>query len=352
MLNISKEKISPYPRFLMILSLPLILYISLFAIKYFELMSLQIEIHSLIIISIILFIFLFFIRHNAWYAFSHFYNGFDKLNEKVEIYLNENQLTINGVSKSYGNIDSFFNEKLQDIRNDNFASVAASIFPTLGILGTFIAIAISMPDFSVGSKEALESEITILLSGIATAFYASIFGIFLSIWWIFFEKRGLTKIEKYIIEAKQYYKSRIWDKEEIKLISLVESKNQNRDLLEKIDEVITPNYIQTLDNIAKQKLQTIENINKEHEVIQNNLMGNYERLIELFENSTTKQKKIIEDFKELHEIVLNTNKEQVNNSKAVKNEIYTVLSSFQLVSSDLKELGKDLINHDKKSDDE
>ena len=272
MLNISKEKISPYPRFFMILSLPLALYLSLIAVKYLNLMSLKIESHSLVIISIILFIFLFFIRHNAWYAFSHFYNSFDELNNKIENHINKNQLTINRISKSYGHIDSFFKQKVYEISNDNFASVAASIFPTLGILGTFIAIAISMPDFSVSSKEALEEEITVLLNGIATAFYASIYGIFLSIWWIFFEKRGLTKIEKYINEAKEFYYEKIWDAEEIKLVSLVEGQNQNKQLLEKIQEVITPNYINSLDKIAQEKLQTLENINKEHEKIQNNLL--------------------------------------------------------------------------------
>ncbi len=60
-------------------------------------------------------------------------------------------------------------------------SVATSLFPMLGILGTFTAIAISMPDFSIDDMGSLDKQISILLSGIGTAFYASIFGIFLSI---------------------------------------------------------------------------------------------------------------------------------------------------------------------------
>ena len=51
-------------------------------------------------------------------------------------------------------------------------------FPTLGILGTFISIALSMPDFTSNNIVALDSEITKLLSGVGTAFYVSIYGIF------------------------------------------------------------------------------------------------------------------------------------------------------------------------------
>ncbi len=56
----------------------------------------------------------------------------------------------------------------------NFAVVATSLFPMLGILGTFTAIAISMPDFSIDDMGSLDKQISILLSGIGTAFYASI----------------------------------------------------------------------------------------------------------------------------------------------------------------------------------
>ncbi len=59
--------------------------------------------------------------------------------------------------------------------------MASSLFPLLGILGTFTAIAVSMPDFSISDTDTLDKQISILLSGIGTAFYASIFGIFLSL---------------------------------------------------------------------------------------------------------------------------------------------------------------------------
>lgn len=350
MFKVSEKKINPLPRFFMLLSLPAFLYICLISIAFFDIIPLRVELHSIIIILLILLIFMLFIIHNAWYSFSLFRNSFNDIILQVDEYLESNKLTVNGITKSFGNIDNFFDEHLKVIRNDNFASVAASIFPTLGILGTFIAIAISMPDFSVESQEALESEITLLLNGVGTAFYASIYGIFLSLWWTFFEKRGLTKIEKDINLAKQYYKGKIWDEEEIKLVSLIQNKSQNDMLIEKLESIVTPEYIFSLDKIAKSKIETIENLNKEHIILEDRLTKDYNNLVELFNSTANKHKQIISEFEKLHDLLSQTNKsasnfmiEQNNNSKATRNEIYSVLSSLELVSSDLKSLGKTLI---------
>ncbi len=87
-------------------------------------------------------------------------------------YQNFNRM-INNETKSILNIHEFLNNYYKDVRNDNFVSVASSIFPMLGILGTFVAIAISMPDFSVKDTEALDNEISLLLSGVGSAFFAS-----------------------------------------------------------------------------------------------------------------------------------------------------------------------------------
>ena len=95
-------------------------------------------------------------------------------------------------------------------------SIASSLFPMLGILGTFTAIAISMPDFSSSNEAALNHEISLLLSGIGTAFYASIYGIFLSIVWSFFEKRGLSKVDEDSHELHDVYSSYIWSPSELR----------------------------------------------------------------------------------------------------------------------------------------
>jgi len=351
MYEVSDEKIHHLPRFFMLLSVPAVLYVLLLAVAYLDIVSINVETHSVVIILIILLIFMLFIIHNAWYAFSHFRNNLSSVIDKVEEYLVSNQLTINGTTKSYGNIDTFFDEHADSVRNDNFASVAASMFPTLGILGTFIAIAISMPDFSVESQEALEGEISLLLSGIGTAFYASIFGIFLSLWWTFFEKRGITKIENEIDEIKSYYRTKIWNNEEIKLVTFLQERVQKEVLFEKLESIVTPEFVFSLDEIAKRKIDLIKSVNDEHEIVEQKLHQSYKNIIDLFDQTTMKQKQIIDSFETLHEKITDTNnefkysiEEQTQNSKAIRNEIYAVLSSFEMVSGDLKHLGKDLIN--------
>ena len=353
MYEVSDEKISHFPRFFMILSVPAILYVLLLGFAFLDIIAINIELHSIVIILLILLIFMLFIMHNAWYAFSAFRNNLKGVLEKVENYLTANQLTINGSTKSFGNIDEFFDEYTRSVRNDNFASVAASMFPTLGILGTFVAIAISMPDFSVESQDALESEITILLSGIGTAFYASIYGIFLSLWWTFFEKRGLTKIQNEIDEIKSFYKNQMWNDEEIKILSIIQSKRQNENMMDKLEKIITPEFVFTLDKIAEQKIETVSKMTEEYEVAQNRLKYNYENLTQLFMHTSEKQKDLLRDFENLHSVILKTNSgindsivEQNKHSKALKAEIYSVLSSFELLSNDLKTLGQDLIKKD------
>ena len=193
-----------FPRFFILSSVPILLF-SLLLLGFLTIINLKVEIHSVLIIFLILLIFLFFVPHNAWCSFSLFKKNIEEVIYEVDEFLLSNELVIGNKKKSYGNIDVFFDEYVKKIRNDNFANVATSIFPTLGILGTFTAIAISMPNFTVESKEALETEITILLSGVGTAFYASIYGIFLSIWWVFFEKRGVTKIMNEVDAIKNQY---------------------------------------------------------------------------------------------------------------------------------------------------
>ena len=350
MLELSEKKINQTPRFFMVLSVPLTLFL-LLLLGYNHIIPLKVEMHSIIIIFLILVIFIFFISHNAWYSFANFKNYLHDVLIDVDSYLDNNQLVLAQKKKAYGNIEPFFENHVRAIRNDNFANIAASIFPTLGILGTFTAIAISMPDFSVQSKEALESEITILLSGVGTAFYASIYGIFLSIWWVFFEKRGLTKIQNELDDIKFQYKDLIWDKDEIELYRILENQEQNQRFIEKIENVVTPEYIATLDEIAKSKLEHIEKLDEEYRNSEQRVAKSYIALTKLFDETSQKQESLLDNFEKIQGSIEKTNEsfessidEQRKNSKAVKSEIYSVLSSFELVSSDLKNLGKDLLN--------
>lgn len=349
------EKKAPcFPRFFIILLVPLLLYCGLLA-GFLGYIPLKSNLHSIIIVGIIFFIFIFFIQHNAWYSYCNYQNKLNNIKKDVEEYLANQELEIAGTKKSIGTIEPFFDTFIKNLRNDNFSSIAPSIFPTLGILGTFVAIAISMPDFSVESQEALDKEITILLTGVGTAFYASIFGIFLSIWWVFFEKRGLSKIEKNIQTIKQEYNTKIWTKEEINILTIVQNKMHNENLIQKLEYIITPQFIQNMDAVAQSRIQTIQQLNNEQNRLEDSLFKKYESILKSFEENSQQQTHLMQEFENIQKLLNQVNMQShssmedfTNFTKALKTEIYAVLSSFELVSRDLRSFGQDLIKYDSK----
>ncbi len=213
------------------------LFVLLIILSKFGLAPLSSQWHTVIIVVLIYLIFVPFVFHNAFYVTCKAKKSLKELQEEISIYLKSHQWEFEGKNKAIGSVEPLFENFEQRLRNDHFAGVAAGVFPTLGILGTFVSIAISMPDFSVGTSQALEQEISKLLGGVGTAFYASIFGIFLSLWWIFFEKSGLSIFDKMLLEIHNETQSKIWTPDELKLIELkqrqqiyVESKNLSDNL--------------------------------------------------------------------------------------------------------------------------
>jgi len=321
----SEEPSSCIPNFLVILSVPLLIFVASVA-SYFGYLSLKVEFHTLIIISFIFFIFIFFIKHNANYAACNFRQSFYQIEDKIKLFLNENELTINGKTKSIANIDEFLIEQISDLRNDNFASVAPTIFPMLGILGTFIAIAISMPDFSVKSATALDKEISLLLSGVGTAFYASIYGIFLSLWWIFFEKRGISKLNYTFNYIKKLYTKYIWNKNELEIYKLSGQKNSNSDIIESLKEIfnidmikdLNQRYIDDFGTIVDKTADTFTKITTDME----NTSSMFENSLKQIHHSENALKATIKIDETLKEFTLAT-----NNLKQTIQSIDTKLNS-------------------------
>ncbi len=235
-----------YEYFITILSVPLMVILSII-LSYIGILGLNVEIHSVVVISTIFIIFVLFIRHNANYSICQMKNSFAKMENSLRDALKDNSLSIMGETKSTLNIHEYISEYYKDIRNDNFAQVATSIFPMLGILGTFIAIAISMPDFSVKDVTSLDKEITILLSGIGTAFYASIFGIFLAIWWTYFEKSGVSKVDRYILELEKLYSKHIWKKSELIKHQHQQNELKDQEIIKTLKETFSLDFIRELN---------------------------------------------------------------------------------------------------------
>ncbi|SFV60416.1 Arginine/ornithine antiporter ArcD [hydrothermal vent metagenome] len=259
------------PHFSVILSLPLLFLLGLI-LGYFGLIPLHVELHTLIIIGFIFIIFIFFIRHNANYAVCQMQISINEMEEKLKEALKENALTIMGETKSTLIIQEFLSEYYKDIRNDNFAKVATSVFPMLGILGTFIAIAHSMPDFRVENVDALDKEISVLLSGIGTAFYASIYGIFLSLLWTYFEKRGSAKVDNNLYNLEKVYNKHIWKRRELIKHEHQQSEFRDQLIVNTLKETFNLDFIKELTEYHIESYKTVaEETNKNFNLLKEDM---------------------------------------------------------------------------------
>ena len=251
-----------------------ILFFVVMLLGYLHLIPLNIPIYGLGVITFILFIFLLFIKHNANYSICKIKASHLKMQKYLEKQLDENALTIEGETKSILDIENFLNTYYDDVRNNNFAAVASSIFPMLGILGTFVAIALSMPDFSVEDTASLDREISTLLNGVGSAFFASIYGILLSLIWTYFEKRGLSKIEHYFKEIQENYKKYIFSKEELLIYKYTQYDIKENRFIAALQETFNLDFVKQLTehqlaSYEKTTAQTSQHFNEMTTTMQN-----------------------------------------------------------------------------------
>ncbi|WP_457746382.1 MotA/TolQ/ExbB proton channel family protein [Sulfurimonas sp.] len=244
---------SCFANFFVISLIPILFFVAMI-LGYLHIIPLNVPIHSLGVIGFILFIFLLFIKHNANYAVCKMRSSHKNLENALNLELQKNSLVIDDKTKSVLKIDNFLKKYFSDVRNNNFVSVASSIFPMLGILGTFVAIALSMPNFAVGSTKELDSEISLLLSGVGSAFFASIYGILLSLIWTYFEKRGLSKVDTFFQEIQNEYQDSIWLDEELLIYQYAQydiNKKFNLDFVKDLNEHHLASYERIMSTTTK-----------------------------------------------------------------------------------------------------
>lgn len=242
--------------FIVISLIPILFFLAMVS-GYLELIPLHVPIHSLGVIGFILFIFLLFARHNANYSICKMRSSYSHLEQRLKTELDSSALTIEQETKSILEIEPFLRKYYSDVRNDNYVTVASSTFPMLGILGTFVAIALSMPDFSVTDTQALDREISLLLSGVGSAFFASIYGILLSLIWTYFEKRGLSKIDLYFSSIKSSFAPSIWSKEELLIYKYTQYDIKENRFIAALKETFNIDFVRTLN---EQHINSFESI--------------------------------------------------------------------------------------------
>ena len=332
-------------RIFTLLTIPTLLFI-LVILCYFGVLPLKVEIHSVILIGAIYFIYLFFIRHNAYFVACKFRTLYADLQIALLDYINSNLLTIAQTSKANGSVDDFLQDYTSNLRNSNFSSIASGIFPTLGILGTFISIALSMPDFTSNNIAALDSEITKLLSGVGTAFYVSIYGIFLSIWWIFFEKFGLSRFhhDSYII--KESTKNFFWTKIDIESIH-IKSNIDNFSSMSKIfAELTSSQAMYDINRSIEQRAKSIDELLQKEYMLSLRIdenIANFEKLasaVEKLSLQSNSQTIIFKDVSEnLNKNIIELNSHMNNLSSENLKAIYTnIVKSIETMKSDMEKI--------------
>ena len=335
----------PLSRIFTLLTVPTLLFI-LVILCYFGVLPLKVEIHSVILIGAIYFIYLFFIRHNAYFVACKFRTLYADLQIALLDYINSNLLTIAQTSKANGSVDDFLQDYTSNLRNSNFSSIASGIFPTLGILGTFISIALSMPDFTSNNIAALDSEITKLLGGVATAFYVSIYGIFLSIWWIFFEKFGLSRFhhDSYII--KESTKNFFWTKIDIESIH-IKSNIDNFSSMSKIfAELTSSQAMYDINRSIEQRAKSIDELLQKEYMLSLRIdenIANFEKLasaVEKLSLQSNSQTMIFKDVSDnLNKNILELNSHMNNLSSENLKAIYTnIVKSIETMKSDMEKI--------------
>jgi hypothetical protein len=139
-------------------------------------------------------------------------------------------------------------------------------------LGTFIAMAISMPNFSASSTDTLDAEISLLLSGVGSAFFASIYGILLSLVWTYFEKRGLSKIDRYFESIKNLFQPSVWSNDDLLIHKYTQSELQDNKFIHALKETFNLEFATTLNERHLNHFkQIINETNQSFSLISNRL---------------------------------------------------------------------------------
>ena len=342
----------PISRIFMLLTIPSAL-LAIVILCYFGKLPLKVEIHSVILIGFIYFIYLFFVRHNAYYVSCKFKTQYNSMFISLKEYVDNNLLTIDNCTKANGSFDDFLKDYTSNLRNTNFSSIASGIFPTLGILGTFISIALSMPDFSSGTSTALEKEISSLLGGVGTAFYVSIYGIFLSIWWTFFEKIGMSRFEHDAYTIKETTKSYFWTKIDIESIHIRSNLDNFSKMSEIFEKLTSSNMMDNINLLIEKRVELLDEILKKELILSTKIsenIDNNEKLSTMLKDMTLNMSTTIKSFEQqkddyaLSAQLLNNNIGKLNghmdnlSSEHLK-AIYTnIVKSIETMKSDMEKI--------------
>lgn len=342
--------------FIKIAFIPVIIFL-IFLAGFLGVIKFKVQFHTIFMMGILLFVALWFIKHNAEFGCYIFEDRIDLFKQKLKDYIMKHLLVIGDKKKSNASFSDFVDEFSSNMRNDNYASVGSSIFPMFGILGTFISIAISMPEFSTSNINMLEKDISKLLGGVGTAFYISVYGIFLALWWTYFEKKGISKYEKLILKYKLATKNFFWDNDEITHAYMKELLVTNKDVLNSCQIISNMNFDKDLIDMMQEKIKnfkdvleveknsiqsSIKNLDGVNEILsktydmQDNMFKKYDQILVKLDNLSTDIVVMQDEFSKQFQRAKEINSNDSSSQKIVD----SIKESMTLIKDEFIELNK------------
>jgi DNA repair exonuclease SbcCD ATPase subunit len=165
-----------------------------------------------------------------------------RINELVSVYQGKISIdTPKGNNKTTLKAEEFFNEEqMALVVNTNMHAImsAPSILSGLGVLGTFVGLAVAVTNFDSSNAEMISTSIKNLLSGMGTAFYTSLLGMSLSIVYIFFQKATFNQLGKSLLKLCSALDSSFYisDLDVIRMENSEQTRLQNEGLLRQMRE--------------------------------------------------------------------------------------------------------------------
>lgn len=213
-------------------------------------------------------------RHNAYIMGCRIHEGLQGIDRKLYDYLDRYDLKIGGQNKSMIDMDQMLKSFIERSRNRHFSDAAPAMLAAIGILGTLVLLSVS-----VHPGETTSENLTAL--PLSTLFFPAIYGILFALWWLLFEKIGLSRIDAELYRIKDRYAERIWSEGELKRTSILTHGNGIDKLIGYFDTVFDKGFAERVEQVNHEKLSALKEAITLHDEINKLIQDKYNELLEI-----------------------------------------------------------------------
>lgn len=167
--------------------------------------------------------------------------------------------------------------------------VGAGICVSLGVLGTFIGLSMGLADLQIDNTEALRTGIGGLLSGMKVAFYTSVLGVVLSLFWTAIDRIVSSKLDNNID----------WHSEKMDYLLSTDDEELFLNRLEKITRSQADHLKTLLTDALEKAMQPVVMSIKESNGTVSNAFSELNNQFEKLQSGVDNQSKLLENQLEL-----------------------------------------------------